>query len=101
MSAQRPATTPPDVQAEAVTNSLRLDNRAVIASLKIAADPFGEAPPDSGRSALLSHKESRWTLLFGLDSLSPALPPSDLILPGISGSGVAYALIRRAGCPPG
>ena len=89
MSAQRWATAPPDGQAEVVTNSLRPDSRAVIASLKISADPFGEAPPDSGRSGsqVLSHKESRLTMFFGLDFFSPALPPSNLILPGIPGAG--------------
>jgi hypothetical protein len=90
MSAQRRATTPPYGQAEVVTNSLRPDSRAIIASLKISADPFGEPPPGPGRSVmqLLSHKESRLTrLFFGLDSLSPALPLSDLILPEIPGAG--------------
>jgi hypothetical protein len=91
MSAQRRATAPPDGQAEVVTNSLRPDSRAIITSLKISADPFGGAPPDSGCSVsqLLSHEESRLTVFFGLDFVFPALPPSNLILPGIPGAGLS------------
>jgi hypothetical protein len=66
MSAQRRATTPPDGQAEVVTNSLRPDSRTTIIQFKDSADPFGGALPGSGRSKsqLFSHKESRLTTFF-------------------------------------
>ena len=76
MSSQRRVTTPPEVKAEVVTDSLRPDSLGTPTSTDnlVAA----QAPP---------HKEFRWIPPLGSRAFAQAFSPSDLILPSIPGVG--------------
>jgi hypothetical protein len=80
MSSQRRVTTPPEIKAEVVTDSLRPDSLGTPDST--AADPghCRVAP-------VTPHKEFRWIPPRGSRAFAQAFSLSDLILPSIPGVG--------------
>ncbi len=72
MNTQRRGTTPPNNQARAVTNSLRVESPST------TNDFLGE--PSTGRRVRVCH-----TLTH---KITPALPQSALILSGVPGTGL-------------
>jgi hypothetical protein len=79
MSTQRRVTTPPNNQAEAVTDSLRLDSPGTPGSTA-AISGHGCAP-------VSPYKEFRWIPPHGSRAFAQAFSPSDLILSCIPGVG--------------
>jgi hypothetical protein len=79
MSTQRRVTTPPNNQAEAVTDSLRPDSPGTPGSTA-ANSGHGCAP-------VSPYKEFRWIPPHGSRAFAQAFSSSDLILPCIPGVG--------------
>ena len=75
MNAQRRVTAPPEIQAEVVTDSLRVDR------------PGTPTGTDNFAVPVTPHKEFRWIPPYGSRAFAQAFSPSDLVLPSTPGVG--------------